>query len=34
MKTNQVMIRENLVEQRTSDSYFNANVTVEFIGIL
>lgn len=28
MKTNQIMIRENLVEQRTSDSYFNANVTV------
>jgi hypothetical protein len=28
MKTNQIMIRENLVEQRTSDSYFNANITV------
>ncbi len=28
MKTNQIMLRENLVEQRTSDSFFNANITL------
>jgi len=29
MKTNQIMIRENCIEQRTSDSYFNATLTVK-----
>ncbi len=28
MKTNQIMIREGLVEQRTTDSYFNATMTL------
>lgn len=29
MKTNQIMLRENFVEQRTSDSFFNATLTVK-----
>jgi hypothetical protein len=30
MKTNQIMIRENCIEQRTSDFYFNATLTIKF----
>lgn len=30
MKTNQIMIRESMVEQRTKDGYFNANKFLEF----
>lgn len=29
MKTNQIMLRDNLIEQRTSDGYFNATLTVK-----
>jgi len=29
MKTNQIMLRENCIEQRTSDSFFNATMTVK-----
>lgn len=28
MKTNQIMIRQDLIEQRTSDSFFNATLTL------